>query len=107
MAPTEGLKVLELLLNGGVVNVLMAMIGAVVLAFIGFVGVIAWLAITQAPKFNEHLGDITLCLKEAKTEFETKRKSNQEDFMVVKTDLKEIKERVIATHTIVAHSHNS
>jgi 5-bromo-4-chloroindolyl phosphate hydrolysis protein len=102
MGATEGLKVLQLLLNAGVVNVLIAMIGAVVLAFIGFVGVVGWSIVTQVPKFNDHLGDITLCLKEAKSEFEAKRKANQEDFQVVKTDLKEIREKVIATHTIVS-----
>lgn len=106
MTPSDGLKVLEMLLNGGVVNVLMAMIGLVVLAFIGFVGVIGWSIMTQVPKFNGHLGDITLCLKEAKNEFEIKHKSNVEDFHVVKTDLKEIKEKIIATHTIVSSPRN-
>lgn len=72
MTPNDGLKILEMLLNGGVVNVLMAMIALVVLAFIGFVGVIAWLAITQAPKFNEHLGDITASLREGSSMINTR-----------------------------------
>lgn len=64
MTTNDGLKILEMLLNGGVVNVLMALLGLVVIGFLAFVGVIAWLAITQAPKFNEHLGDITTTLRE-------------------------------------------
>lgn len=70
MTPNDGLKILEMLLNGGVVNVLMALLGLVVLAFIGLVGVTAWLAITQLPKFNEHLGDINSSLREGSAMFE-------------------------------------
>lgn len=104
MNPNDGIKILEMLLNGGVVNVLMALIGLVVLAFIGFVGVIAWLAITQAPKFNEHLSDITSCLRDSKDIFGEELKSHTEDFQVVKTDLGSIKEKVTAIHTLISHS---
>lgn len=104
MQATDGIKILEMLLNGGIVNVLMAMIGAVVLAFIGFVGVIAWLAISQAPKFNEHLSDITSCLRDSKDLFGEELKTHTEDFQVVKTDLVTIKEKVTAIHTLVSHT---
>lgn len=103
MTPDNGIKILELLLNGGVVNVLMALLGLIVLGFLGLVGVIAWLAISQAPKFNQHLSDITLCLRDSKSVFGEELEKHTEAFQVVKTDLKEIKEKVNATHTLVAY----
>lgn len=104
MTPNDGIKVLELLLNGGVVNVLMALLGLIVIGFLALVGVIAWLTITQAPKFNEHLGDITSCLKEGKTEFAKILDEHSEDFKVVKSGLGEVKEKVISIHALVSRS---
>lgn len=85
MTTNDGLRILEMLLNGGVVNVLMALIGLVVLAFIGFVGVIAWLAITQAPKFNEHLGDITASLREGSKAMDSRFEALENKVNVIHT----------------------
>lgn len=75
MTSDDGLKILEMLLNGGVVNVLLALLALVVLGFLAFVAVIGWLAITQAPKFNEHLGDITSSLREGSSMIDSRFKT--------------------------------
>lgn len=100
----ESAEVIKLLFTSGVINILVGLIGLIVIGFLILVGVIAWLAITQAPKFNQHLSDITSCLRDTNREFTKILEEHSEVFEVVKKDLGEVKQEVNIIKSLVSRS---